>query len=318
MESLPEETPLIRAMRCRYHRYRDGALRFGHPLLRRLLQATLPKRLRATLGSGIRLELDLSIPLQQTLFWLNGDLEPQLSWAIREFVPEKGTLVDCGANTGYFGLEARAVRKARVLFVEPHPRLAKAIRSNIDLNGCSANCELVEAAASDHAGFAKLYICSDNDGSHSLLPDWTATNRNDNEVEVKLARLDAVLNAQSNFERVDFMKVDTEGHDLKALQGLGDRLTPTIVACLYTELGRDRAQAIQLLKDRGYIGFVARPFRSGVHMRRTARRAESGLPVCFFLPDDGARCEREVLWCAKDSPIEARLRELAREGTISK
>ncbi len=312
MEESREETQRTRALRRWYHRYRDGRVRIGHPLIRRTLLAFIPRRVRATLRGNVRMELDLTIPMQQTLFWLNGDLEPQLSWAIREFVPDGGAFVDCGANTGWFGLEARARRHARSLFIEPHPRLAATIRANLELNGWTDACALVEAAASDQPGVARLFVCRDNDGSHSLLPDWTAGQNAADAIEVQLARLDDILAERPEFARVDLMKVDTEGHDLKALQGLGERLNPENVACLYTELGRDRGEAMRLLRDRGYVGFLARGFPNGVEMRHTARRAESGAPVCFFVPDADPDSEREVLWCGQGSPAVARLRELAR------
>ena len=123
LEPSAVETRWVRAIRRFYHRYRDGGFRVGHPVLRRLLQIGLDARQRIQVRDGLWLGLDLRIPLQQTLFWLDGDLEPQLGWAIREFVPTGGTFVDCGANCGHFGLEARACRQARVVFIEPHPGL---------------------------------------------------------------------------------------------------------------------------------------------------------------------------------------------------
>ena len=268
-------------------------------------------RQRIRLRNGLWVELDLRIPLQRTLFWLDGDLEPQLSWAIREFVPVGGAFVDCGANCGYFGLEARVCRQARVVFIEPHPRLAATIRANLALNGWAADCPVIEAAASDHRSSATLFLGGENDGSHSLLPDWVGAAQDPPGVQVRLGTLAELLEPLPGFARVDFLKVDTEGHDWKVLLGLGDWLNPTRVRFLYTELGRDREPAVQLLTERGYTGFVARGFRSGLEGRRTARRAERGEEVSFFVREDPQAASREVLWCAKDSPAARRLAFLA-------
>lgn len=310
-DTAADETRWVRTIRRLYHRYRDGRLRVGHPILRRLLQASLGRRQRIQLSNDLRLELDLGVPLQQTLFWLDGGLEPQLSWAIREFVPPRGTFVDCGANCGYFGLEARATRQAQVLFIEPHPRLAASVRANLALNGWSADCVVVEAAASDQEGSATLYLCRENDGSHSLLPNWTPPASQDSTVEVRRRTLAGLLAELPQFAQVDFLKVDTEGHDWKVLQGLGRYLDPTQIKCLYTELGRDRELAVHLLEARGYTGFVARAFRSGVLARRLARQSEQADDVAFFRREDLVGSQREILWCAQGSVAARRLETLA-------
>jgi len=307
-----EESRGVRLLRQSFQRYRDGSIRIGHPFLRRLLRTGIPQRQCIRLHDGLRLDLDLTIPLQETAFWTDGDLEPQLSWAIREFLPPNGVFVDCGANFGLFGLEARLHRQARVIFIEPHPRLVATIRRNLELNGWSADCQVLEVAASDAPGTAELFLSITNDGAHSLLGDWHRASQNDPTLKVPVVTLAAALWDQLGIRRVDFIKIDTEGQDLKVLRGLGAKLSPEFITCLYTELGRDRDEAIQLLQSRGYAGFAVRKFRSGVDTRRAARRAEQGVPTAFFVPTENFDSDAEVLWCPKDSPPAKRLQELAR------
>lgn len=306
-----EESRGVRFLRRSFQRYRDGSIRIGHPFLRRLLRSCLGQHQCVRLRSGLLLELDLTIPLQETAFWTDGDLEPQLSWAVRELLPRGGVFVDCGANFGLFGLEARLHQQARVVFLEPHPRLAATIRRNVALNGWSSGCQVLEAAASDSPGTAEFFLSTTNDGAHSLLGDWHRAKTTDPTLQVPVVTLAVALWEQLRIGHVDFLKVDTEGQDFKVLRGLGDRLRPEFVTLLYTELGRDRADSIQLLQSRGYVGFAVRRFHSGVETRRAGRAAEQGFHTAFFLPtnhlDDGS----EVLWCPEGSTSAARIRQLA-------
>lgn len=305
------ESGFTRSARLLFRWYRNGPIRAGHPALRKFLRAMMVRRQQVTLRSGLKLELDLDRVVQHTIFWYDGDMEPQLSWAVREFLPVGGTLIDCGANCGYIGLEARLHKHARVLLIEPHPELAANIRRNIQLNGWENSCEVIEAAASDRAGTTSLFICQEYDGSHSLLSDWWPHQGETKKVEVKLIALRESMNGNSAFAQVDFLKVDTEGHDLNVLKGLGDFLGPEKISVIYAELGREREAACRLLQERGYAGFTYAPQLSGRALRRAVQRSADGQPVAFFQPLKEVPGGAETLWCAKQSAQAARLVELA-------
>lgn len=285
-----------------YRSHRYGGFRLGHPLLRRLLGLFVPVRVVTRHRSGLRLELDRRFGNQDTLFWTDGDIEPQLYWAIRTLVPIGGVFVDCGANVGLMGLLARQYRMARVIFLEPHPRLAASVRRNLELNGFTADCTLLQAAASDAPGEASFYENPRLDGSHSLHADWEG---GDGTLlgSVKTTTLAAVV-ADLRLPGIDFLKVDTEGHDLAVLHGLKDRLRPDFTRVVYAEMGRDATAIAGLMTQTGYVGFSLRPM---VHRAvvRTLLDFERGGPADFFEPHDPARSRGDVLWCGRDS-LEAR------------
>jgi FkbM family methyltransferase len=296
---VPTEGRITRAARYAFRSYRNCPLPVAHGLLRRFLGALISPRQKITLRSGLKLEVDLKSAVQSTIFWYDGDMEPQLSWAVRELFPVGGTFIDCGANCGYIGLEARLFRHANVVFIEPHAQLADVIQRNIVLNGWEDSCEVIRAAASDSLGIAKFYVCRSYDGSHSLLPDWWRNSAETQAVEVEMITLSDILQSSARFQTVSFLKVDTEGNDFAVLKGLREKLNPAQVRVIYAELTRDRAPACRLLEDRGYAGFGYRPHSCAKELRRDLRRCGNGESVPFFFPLKQLSTCNETLWVAK-------------------
>ena len=306
---MTQPAALASVVRRSYRRYRYGPLRFGHPLLRRAFALFLADTQFVELRCGLHLRLDLSRDNQNTLFWLDGDVEPQLSWLIRTLLPVGGVFVDCGANVGLMGLLARQYRGARVVFLEPHPRLAESISQNIRLNQFETACTLVEAAASDRNGESVYFEHRHADGSHSLLESWGGGDSRPLG-KVRLTTLAQVV-AQMHLPAIDVLKIDTEGHDLAVLHGLGDLLTPAFTRLLYVEMSIDRPSIVSLLRDRGYSGFNTIKLSRHTETRRL-QAFEAGASVAYFAPvDDQIPSQGEMLWCAPDSPVAAFLNWLA-------
>ena len=256
------------------------------------------------------MQVDLHSAVQSTVYWYDGDMEPQLSWALEELLPLGGTFVDCGANCGYVGLEARLKKLARVLLIEPHPELARTIERNIELNGWGDSCTLIQAAASDHEGTANLYTCNVYDGSHSLLADWWPHRDQLKPVAVRVITLASLLDAHALFEKVTFLKVDTEGNDVAVLKGLGAWLDPARVGVIYAEMNRDREEGCRLLEESGYSGFGFRPHRSAKALRNSVRKFGDGAATTLFLPLNRCPGAGETLWVGKGTVEEAYLLQL--------
>jgi len=294
-----------------YRSYRNGRVTVGHSLLRRALGAVVGTQQEVRLRSGLRMALDLSRGNQQGIFWDDGDSEVHLYWAIRELVPLGGTFLDCGANCGLMGLLARQYRRARVLFFEPHPRLAKSVDANIRLNGFSAECELVEAAVSDTTGEVPFFEHSLADGSHSIHRDWAEELNGEMRPvgKVRCVALRDVVVAKK-LAGIDFLKIDTEGNDYAVLKGLAEYLEPSFTRVVYMEMSRDREAIRDLMQSRGYTGFVFAMKRRR-ETRRAQKRYEQGGQVLFFKPMLPGEAEEDVaLWCGSQSALADYLRNL--------
>lgn len=130
-------------------------------------------------------------------------------------------VVDCGAYVGGF---ARSVVEIadRVVLIEPAPENASCCRTNIvDLE----NAEVIQAALFDHSGTMPLNL-SRSQVDHSLLaPDRGASG---NTLEVEVFRLDD-LTQRLGLDRVDFFKLEAEGAEIEAINGMGN-LRPRKIA----------------------------------------------------------------------------------------
>lgn len=256
------------------------------------------------------MEVDLTSEIQQTLFWSDGDYEPQLQWVIRELVPMGAPVVDCGANTGIIGLVARRHRSCPVWFVEPHPRLAETVRRNVALNGWEASCHVIEAAASNDMGEAVLYENAQEDGSHSLNATWGGDRQGVREIRIRKAPLPELIGNRIQ-DRIGLLKIDAEGHDLEVMEGLGDWLSPDRIGALYVELGgEDRARGVALLEKAGFTGFGQRPLRPR-RQRAALKKLYAGEPAVLFEPiPPGGVPDGETLWLPRGGAASNHLLQL--------
>jgi FkbM family methyltransferase len=126
--------------------------------------------------------------------------------------------LDVGANVGYFtGL--LACRAREVIALEPNPQLLRFIAGNIDRwNGTGERVRLDARAASNRSGVATLNLPCDYEMNLGLATleasDGTASH------EVQTVCLDEVIAGR----HVGVLKIDVEGHEMKALEGASDSL----------------------------------------------------------------------------------------------
>jgi FkbM family methyltransferase len=169
--------------------------------------------------------------------------EPEELEIIRQFCPPGSVYCDIGANIGnhvLFALKFLHVEKA-ILF-EPNPKAIEILLSNLALNGLTARCDLrhLGLGLSDHA----------QDGLGIEAP-----NRNlgggrmvEGAGELRVIPGDLAL-ADTH---VDFIKIDVEGMEMKALGGLAQ----TIARCrprIFIELDRANKDAfVEWIKANHY------------------------------------------------------------------
>jgi FkbM family methyltransferase len=146
-------------------------------------------------------------------------------------VKEGMTVVDVGANVGYYTLlAARLVGKSgRVFAFEPSSENFALLKRNVEANGYD-NVVLVSKAVSDSTGTATLRLDRSSSGGHSLSDFRGAADT----VEVETVSLDEYFAGRD--DRIDLIKVDAEGAEMAIFHGMQKVLARSPHIVLLTEL----------------------------------------------------------------------------------
>lgn len=149
---------------------------------------------------------------------LTGNLcESNLSTLIKNEVKSGMILFDIGANIGLTSLLFSKLvgQNGHVYAFEPEKNLFSIIKKNIKLNNIS-NISLFPIAISDKTGSSFLSINSEQDGDNRLSIEKI----DNNSLEVKTISIDDFCKEHNIFP--DFIKMDIQGHEPKALHGMLD------------------------------------------------------------------------------------------------
>ncbi len=131
----------------------------------------------------------------------------------RELKPGQ-TALDVGANIGILTMELAGLvgLSGSVYAFEPDPENAGLLEKNARLNGFE-QVRVRRAAVSDRNETARLYLNEDHRGDHRLYDSGDGRKFR----EVEMVRLDDEL---KELERLDFIKMDIQGYEGRALDGM--------------------------------------------------------------------------------------------------
>jgi FkbM family methyltransferase len=209
----------------------------------------------ATLRSGARIKTTRVDHLQLLLAYL-GTFEPIAVDEMRRHLKSGGTLLDVGANIGFYTIEgAQAVGPSgKVISIEAVPHHAQSVRDSAALNDMK-NVEVVSVAAADADGEATITLPTQANHGMYTLGKVAGTES----YCVPMRKIDDLVGAT----RIDFVKMDIEGSEYRALLGarrMLERDRPPILI----ELNENALQACgassyelkQLLSGLGYSGML--------------------------------------------------------------
>jgi len=164
--------------------------------------------------------------------------------------PKEGEIViDVGAHIGLFTIYASRLvgPNGIVIAIEPHPDNFSILLSNIRLNHLQ-NVIPVNMAIADKEGTAKLFIDKKSTTGHSII-----FHRSENFLEVRCTTLDFIVK-RLGLTHVDFIKMDIEGAEYRALRGCKEILRSNNVR-LSIEASHDeytRKKCIKFLQRMGF------------------------------------------------------------------
>jgi FkbM family methyltransferase len=180
---------------------------------------------------------------------LSGTWEPIETEVFLKHVKKGDTVIDVGANIGYYTvLGAEAVGPTgQVLAFEPDPTGFGFLTKNVKTNGFS-NVVAEQKALSNKAGKLKLYLDEFNKGDHRI---YQTGNRPS--VDIDAVKLDDYLPADRR--KVDLIKIDTQGAEIVILQGMTETLkqNPSVKMIVefwpkgLSEFGQDAKELLDIL-----------------------------------------------------------------------
>lgn len=208
---------------------------------------------------GGRIRCSLSDYVGKAIYY-TGDLDPKISWIVRQLVRSGHVALDIGANIGVVTLLlARQVgTRGRVYAFEPNPSVARLLEQSITENALH-NVVLEKYALGNEPGLMALSVPRDNAGAGSLVRDRGPDSMT---VMVPVNTL-ASFAQERNLDRLDFIKIDVEGFESRVFSGGLDVLKQLQPPAILFELNEADAhlpdgEAFELLREAGY-GFFAIP-----------------------------------------------------------
>jgi FkbM family methyltransferase len=181
----------------------------------------------------MKLDLDQSRPNEKVfLDYLQAGIsfEPDVANAFVTLLHAGDVAVDVGANCGYLTVLAAILvgPTGHVVSFEPDPENVARLRANLVLNDCE-NVTVIEKAVTNHVGDVEFFINSDNSGGNAL---WDPAQYPGNEkclaTPMRLTVPGTTLDAEWEQLRLPapkLIKIDTEGADLRVLEGARDLLS---------------------------------------------------------------------------------------------
>lgn len=152
------------------------------------------------------------------------------SWKLKELMPDRPVVVDVGANLGQFSLFCRQYLGAgRIISIEPLPSCYQLLAENAE---SPADC--INMLVTEQEGVTPFYVAHD-----SQLSTTVCDTEGDycQEIRVRGMPLDLLLES-AGCERINLLKIDTEGNEMEVLRSAGRFLDKTDVVLVEMSIFR--------------------------------------------------------------------------------
>jgi FkbM family methyltransferase len=199
-----------------------GLRRHWRRLNRAFLRLGAPPEATVRMKDGTRLLLDLRTTTQVDAFY-TARYDPALVGAALLLYDPDSVFLDVGANIGFYAVAMAALIRrvhgaGRVVCVEPLPANADRLAQNLAGNQLEELCTICRVGLSDRTQTLLLTLREDfesgsdtGNASVAIGPDYDAGFR---QVPVSLTTLDELWpSLAGERSRIDFVKLDIEGHE---------------------------------------------------------------------------------------------------------
>ena len=200
---------------------------------------------------------------------VTGVLVAQGDWFEREIefwrngVQAGMTVIDVGANAGVYTFSAaqRVGSTGLVLAIEPFSQCVAYLNETCRVNQLDW-VKVCSGAASDRNGKAKLSLSSASELNELISEEDGQTRNASSFEEVECFTLDSLIE-KYGVSRVDFLKIDAEGHELQVLKGSDRLLNEFAPIILYENIAGHQGSNLPVadyLRSIGYQLFRYQPY----------------------------------------------------------
>jgi FkbM family methyltransferase len=186
------------------------------------------------------------------------DYEPHLRAFVQRTLKPEMSVIDIGANIGFYTLMFASIvgPRGKVFSFEPNTENCRLILLNLMENDFS-HVQLLPFALSDRMGAAFFSPMMGSNGG--FMPNLRETLTHPNCTAVPCQRLDAVIN-----EPVDFIKVDVEGGEYLVLSG-GEKLLQQFRLIIVAEFSLEMLQRVSGIGGADFLKWMTN-FGYGVYL----------------------------------------------------
>jgi FkbM family methyltransferase len=251
---------------------------------------------RARMRLGYEIMVDLRAQTE-FLAYYTGEYDTRNIRSVLRLVEPHWTILDVGANIGFWSIPlAHALKESgRLHCFEPVPSNFRLLTANVKGNCVSATVHVHQVGLSDRSGTVPISLREDFVGGSETGNAAIVIDGNDSRfqcVQVEVRPLDTLVDSLA-LNRLDFMKVDIEGHEYKFLAGAAQaiaRFRPILFMEIndqyYERQGLDPTTLFQdWLLEHSYVAAFRGLNRWRLDDLSNRRR---GLSDVFFFPRENA------------------------------
>ena len=205
---------------------------------------------------GVRYELDLTEEIERALYF--GLYETEVTALLRRYIGPSMVVFEVGANIGAHTFSiARMLKNGKLFSFEPTTYAFGKLRRNVSLNTFN-NIVIEKIALSDVAEDRVISSASSSD-TMPFKASWNVGGgtKNRSVETIHFETLDHYV-LKNQLDRVDFIKIDTDGYEMKVLRGgiaTIKKFRPMMLieaGHLFNRGGDSLDQFIALIGDLGY------------------------------------------------------------------
>jgi FkbM family methyltransferase len=238
------------------------------------------------IDKSISMHVDVAKAMGAAFYWMG--FHEFNEWRyLHKFLKPEMVFLDIGANQGEYALfAAKRLTSGRVIAFEPVDFFYKILCDNKSLNKFD-NILVLNNGLSDYEGSLPIFMgASDQAGEHEGLATLYPTGVRSRFVQnVKLEVLDKIWDSLKT-NRIDIVKIDVEGAELKVLLGMKDliaKFKPHILIEMnevtFQAAGYDKENIISFFTE-----FAYKPFVITKHGVLRAAHALSSFSNIVFVP----------------------------------